>query len=97
MQEKKGPTKIVKGGFRASLALIFSIIALIFSIISYTRDRNRAELNAEIKELWKKMEILKQETSERVKKMRQETAAALEKFGIDMKKDEQKTEDSKSQ
>ena len=97
MQEKKGPTKIVKGGFRASLALIISIIALVLSIISYTRDRNQAELNAEIKELWKKIEILKQETSERVKKMRQETAAALEKLGIDMKKDEQKTEDSKSQ
>ena len=86
MKEKNEPTKIVKGGFRATLALIFSIIALFFTIITFNRSTGQKEYQAEIKELKQKMEKIKQETSERVSKIRQETANAVKKLGIEIKK-----------
>ena len=46
--------KIVKGGFRATLALIIAIIALIFSIISYQRTGGMVGVSDEIKALQKK-------------------------------------------
>lgn len=73
--------KVVKGGFRATLALIISIVALILAIIAYNRTGGQANLNAQIKDLRSKMEKMKTETSERVNKVRQETATALEKLG----------------
>lgn len=82
--------KVVKGGFRASLALIISIIALIVAIVAFNRTGGQADLNAEIKDLRTKMEKMKKETAERVSKVRQETSKALEKIGIDIKKQETK-------
>jgi uncharacterized membrane-anchored protein YhcB (DUF1043 family) len=97
MKEKNEPTKIVKGGFRATLALIFSIIALIFSIITFNRTTDQTEYQTEIKELKEKLEKMKQETSERVSKIRQETASALKKLGAEIKKQTEKPESSDNQ
>jgi uncharacterized membrane-anchored protein YhcB (DUF1043 family) len=97
MKEKKEPTKIVKGGFRATLALIFSIIALIFSVITFNRTSDQTEYQTEIKELKEKLEKVKQETSERVSKIRQETANAVKKLGIEIKKQTETPESSDNQ
>ncbi|MGD9305820.1 MAG: hypothetical protein PVF79_16235 [Desulfobacterales bacterium] len=97
MKEKKEPTKIVKGGFRATLALIFSIIALIFSVITFNRTSDQTEYQTEIKEVKEKLEKVKQETSERVSKIRQETANAVKKLGIEIKKQTEKPESSDNQ
>jgi uncharacterized protein HemX len=82
--------KVVKGGFRATLALIISIVALILAIIAYNRTGGQANLNAQINDLRSKMEKMKTETSERVNKVREETATALEKLGKAVKKEERK-------
>lgn len=83
-------TRVVKGGFRATLALIISIIALVLAIIAFNRTGGQEDLNAQIKDLKAKMETMKKETSEKVTKVRQETTKALEKVGIDIKKEEKK-------
>jgi len=77
-------TKIVRGGFRASLALIISIIALIIAIVAYNRE---TDFKAQIKDLQDSIKTLKTETSETVTKVRQETSKALEKIGIEIKKE----------
>ena len=82
-------TKIVKGGFRATLALIISIIALILAIMAYQSTGKDADLNARIKDLQGKMENMKQETSKKLDKLRTETADTLEKIGESMKKEGQ--------
>ena len=82
--------KVVKGGFRASLALIISIIALIVAIIAFNRAGGQTDLNAQIKDLRTKMEKMKKETSEKMSKVREETTKALEKVGIGIKKEEKK-------
>lgn len=81
-------TKVVKGGFRATLALIISIIALILAIIAYQSIGKEATLNERIKDLQAKIENMKQETSKKIDKLRNETAGTLEKIGKSMKKDE---------
>ncbi len=88
MPEDREVRKIVKGGFRATLALLISIIALILAIISYSRTGTHEDLSAQIKSLQKKMETMKSETSERLNKVREETSKALKKMGIDLKKDQ---------
>lgn len=82
--------KVVKGGFRATLALIISIVALILAIVAFNRTGGQADLNIQIKDLRTKMEKMKKETTEKVSKVREETAKALEKVGIDIKKEEKK-------
>ena len=82
-------TKIVKGGFRATLALIFSIIALILSIVAYTSTTREEELNARIKNLQAGVEKIKEESSKQIDKLRQETANTLEKMGQAVKKKEE--------
>lgn len=84
--------KIVKGGFRATLALIIAIIALIFSIISYQRTGGMVGVSGEIKALQKKTDVLKKETiqqmeklEEKTKKLTKETGEALEKLGKTLK------------
>jgi cell division protein ZapA (FtsZ GTPase activity inhibitor) len=84
--------KIVKGGFRATLALIIAIIALIFSIISYQRTGGMVGVSDEIKALQKKTDVLKKETiqqmeklEEKTKKLTKETGEALEKLGKTLK------------
>jgi len=67
--------KVVKGGFRATLALLFSIIALILAIVAFNRTGGQADLKAQVGELSTKLE-----------KMKQETGKALEKIGIEVKK-----------
>ena len=81
--------KIVKGGFRATLALIISIIALILSILAYTTAGREEDLRARIKNLQTKMESMKQESSKQIDKLRGETANALEKLSKTVKKKEQ--------
>jgi uncharacterized membrane protein (DUF106 family) len=87
--------KIVKGGFRATLALIIAIIALVFSIISYQRTGGLVGLNDQIKGLQSKTDTLKKETmqqveklEEKTKKLKQETGQALEKLGKTLKLEE---------
>jgi predicted Holliday junction resolvase-like endonuclease len=82
--------KVVKGGFRATLALIISIIALIVAIVAFNRTGGQADLNVQIRDLQAKMEKMKKETSERVNKVRDETAKALEKIGKAVKKEDSK-------
>jgi len=84
-----GETKVVKGGFRATLALIISIIALILSIMAYTSMGKEEDLRAHIKDLQTKMESMKQESSKQIDKLRGETANALEKLSNAVKKKEQ--------
>ena len=81
-------TKVVKGGFRATLALIISIIALILAIIAYQSTGKEETLNERIKDLQAKIENMKQETSEKIDKLRNETADTLGKIGKSMKKEE---------
>jgi len=88
MREDKEVRKIVKGGFRATLALLISIVAIILAFIAYNRTGNQAELNARIKSLQTKMETMKSETSQRLSKVREETSKALKKMGVDIKKEE---------
>jgi uncharacterized membrane protein (DUF106 family) len=83
-----GEKKIVKGGFRATLALIISIIALIVSIWAYTSVGKEEDLRARIKDLQTKMESMKQESSKQIDKLRGETANALEKLSNAVKKND---------
>ena len=73
---------VVKGGFRATIALVISIIALAFALLSYNRAGTDADLKAEIKGLQKKLQEVTKDTSERLDKVRAETGAALEKLGM---------------
>ena len=80
-------TKVVKGGFRATLALIISIIALILAIIAYQSTGKEATLNERVKDLQTKLENMKQETSKKIDKLRNETADTLGKIGKSIKKE----------
>ena len=79
--------KIVKGGFRASLALVISIIALILAVIAFERTGGKNDLNIRVQDLQRKMEEIKKETAKRVDSLREETANTLEKIGKAIKKD----------
>jgi hypothetical protein len=85
-------TKVVKGGFRATLALIISIIALILAIIAYQSTGKEETLNERIKDLHTKIETMKQETSKKLDTLRNETADTLGKIGKSMKKEEAQQE-----
>lgn len=82
------PTKVVKGGFRATLALIISVIALIVSILAYITSEREGELNARIRDLQAAMENLKTESVEQLNKLRNETAKTLEEMSQAVKQDE---------
>jgi len=86
--------KIVKGGFRSTLALIVSIIALILAIIAFNRTGGEADLRAQVSDLQARMKTLRTETSERVDKVRQETTKALKKIGVEIKKEEPREEEA---
>jgi uncharacterized protein YfkK (UPF0435 family) len=79
--------KIVKGGFRATLALFISLLALVFSIMTYYRTENQEALTAKINALQQKLEKVKQNSSEKIDKIGAETYNALKKLGIEIKKD----------
>ena len=78
-------TKVVKGGFRATLALLISIIALILSIVAYTTTTTEEELNVRIKNMQTSLERMKQESSKQIEKLRDETGNILEKIGNTVK------------
>jgi hypothetical protein len=87
--------KVVKGGFRATMALLIAVVALIFSVISYQRTGGLVGLNDQVKSLEKTTEKLKEETiqhveklEERTKRLKKETGEALEKLGKKLKLEE---------
>ena len=82
-------TKVVKGGFRATLALIISVIALILSFLAFSSIGKEEDLRARIKELQGTIEIMKQETSKKMDILRNETANTLEKLSKTLKKEEE--------
>ena len=88
MKEKNEPTKIVKGGFRANLALLISIIALIISLMVYYKTADQADFNAKITDIQYKLEKIKEDTSDRVNKIRQETTKLIDKLGLEIKRHE---------
>jgi len=61
------PTKIVKGGFRATLALVISVIAFFISIFAYTTSQNEKDLNARLQDFQSKFEKMKAESAEQIK------------------------------
>jgi hypothetical protein len=77
--------KIVTGRFRANLALIFSILALAISLVAFHQTGNQSGLKAEIENLQKKMIEVKEETADRLEKVRQETGQVLDKLGNSLK------------
>jgi membrane protein implicated in regulation of membrane protease activity len=78
-------TKIVKGGFRATLALIISIIAVVLSIMAYNRSGGSPDLNAQVKELKEKMGTIRQDMSKQVDTLRDETAKTLDTLSESLK------------
>ena len=82
-------TKVVKGGFRATLALIISVIALILSFLAFSSIGKEEDLRARIKELQSTIEVMKQETSKKMDMLRNETADTLEKLSKSLKKEEE--------
>ena len=82
-------TKVVKGGFRATLALIISVIALVLSFLAYITTGTEEDLRNRIKELQGTIEIMKQETSKKMDMLRNETADTLEKMSKSLKKEEE--------
>ncbi|MBW2057332.1 MAG: hypothetical protein JRJ26_07525 [Deltaproteobacteria bacterium] len=73
--------RTARGGFRATLALLISIIALIVAFIAFERTGGNRELNLRIQDLQTKIETMKKETAKRMDTIRQQTAEALEKVG----------------
>jgi hypothetical protein len=76
-------TKVVKGGFRATLALIISVIALILSFLAYSSTGKEEDLRGTI-------EAMKQETSKKLDMLRNETVDTLEKLSERLKKEQEK-------
>jgi len=58
--------KVVRGGFRSTVALLVSIIALILSLMALNRTGGQVDLKAEINELQGRIEKMKKETAETV-------------------------------
>ena len=81
-------TKVVKGGFRATLALIISVIALILSFMAYSSTGKEEDLKDRIKDLQTTIEVMKQETSKKIDRMRSETVDTLEKLSKSLKKEQ---------
>jgi hypothetical protein len=79
--------KIVRGGFRATVALIISIIALVIAVVAYDRSGDRPDPTAQITDLKAKIEKMKQETSQRIDKIREESAKTLDKMSKVLKKE----------
>jgi len=82
MAEEK---KNVRGGFRATLALVISIIAVILALVSFSRSGVEHDLQSRIKDLQVKLEAMKKESAERVDRVREETAEALGRLSEKLK------------
>jgi len=89
---KKEPSKIVKGGFRATLALILSILALVVSLLAYSAAGNDKQLKTHIAELQAAIERMKSESSRELGDLRNETAKALEELSQAVKKEDKSRE-----
>ena len=63
-------------------------IALVLAIIAYQSTGKDSTLNERIKDLQAKIETMKQETSKKIDKLRNETAGTLEKIVKSVKKEE---------
>jgi gas vesicle protein len=81
-------TKVVKGGFRATLALIVSVIALIVSVAAYSSTLREEEMRDRIRDMQTSLERMKEESSRQIDRLRDETANALERLGEAVKKKE---------
>ncbi len=79
MAEEKKTVK-VKGGFKSTLALLISIIALIIAVIAYNRTGGDMDIKKQLNELQGTMEKMKGETSKGFSKFRDETSKALDKL-----------------
>lgn len=79
MAEGKKTVK-VKGGFRSTLALLISIIALIVAVIAYDRTGGDIDIKKQLHELQGTMDKMKGETSKGFSKFRKETSKALDKL-----------------
>ncbi len=79
MAEKKKTVK-VKGGFRSTLVLLISIIALIVAVIAYNRTGGDMDIKKQLNELQGTIEKMKGETSKGFSKFREETSKALDKL-----------------
>jgi hypothetical protein len=90
MAETKEQKTAMKAKFRATLALLFSIIALIIAAIALNRTGTQEEFNAEILELRQKLEKTTRDTAEKMKQYGQETSQALRDLKIEIKKSEEK-------
>lgn len=82
-------TKIVKGGFRATLAIMISVLALAVSVLAYTSTLREEELNERLRDMQSSLERMKQESSRQVDRLRDETASALERLGEAVKTKEE--------
>jgi hypothetical protein len=78
--------KIVRGGFRATVALLISIIALILAFMAFDRVGGKHDIDAEIRDLQTKIDEIKKETTKKVDDIRKETATALERIGKAVKR-----------
>ena len=79
MAEDKKMVK-VKGGFRSTLSLLISIIALIVAVIAYNQTGSDMDMKKQLKELQGTMDKMKGETSKGFSKFRKETSKALDKL-----------------
>ena len=93
MKEEKAT---VKGGFRSTLALLISIIALILAIIAFNRTGGQTDLDTRVKELNAKLKTMRQESSDKISGVLKETKKALEKLGVQIDKKSLKPESQES-
>jgi gas vesicle protein len=89
MQAMAKEPKIVKGGFRATLALFISIIALVLSLLAYNSTGKEEDLKDRIKELQATIDVMKQETSKKLEILRNETAETLDKLSERLKPEQE--------
>jgi gas vesicle protein len=89
MQAMAKEPKIVKGGFRATLALFISIIALVLSLLAYNSTGKEEDLKDRIKELQATIDVMKQETSKKLEILRNETAETLDKLSERLKTEQE--------
>ena len=73
------------GGFKSTMALIISIIALVLSYLAYNSSQEETDLSKSMKELQTKVDSIKKESAKQIKKLRGETASALDKLSDKVK------------
>ena len=83
---------IIKGGGRPTLALIIAIIALVFALIAFYRTSNQSNLHQRIENLNARIQTMKQESSDQMGKMFQETKKSLQNLKIQVERKGQKTQ-----